>query len=88
MDISTSSVKETLETDSAFSDSVLKDSDLSLLEILRSLQNSGSISEVLNLCALTTSTTGLLNTPNSTTSEEDIQEALMMVFLLRLRRTW
>ena len=36
--VNSSSVKETLETDSSSRDSVLQDSNLSLLEILRSLQ--------------------------------------------------
>ena len=56
----------------SFNDSVLQDTDLSLLEILQSLKNeSGSVSEISNAPLSCTSTAGLINTPTSTTTVED-----------------
>ena len=64
--------KETLEAQSSFNDSVLQNTDLSLLEILQSLQNeSGSVSETSNPPLTCTSTAGLINTPTSMTNVED-----------------
>ena len=64
--------KETSETQSSLSDSVLQNSDLSLLEIFQSLQNErGSLSETLNPPLTCTSTAGLINTPTSSTTVED-----------------
>ena len=48
--------KETLEPDNTSSDSVIQDSDLSLIEIVWSLENkSGFIYKVFSLCRVTTS---------------------------------
>ena len=59
-------------TKSSFNDSVLQNSELSLLEILQSLQNqSGSGSEISNLPLTCTSTAGLISTPTSTNTVED-----------------
>ena len=64
--------KETSESESSFNDSVLQNSDLSLLEILQSLQNkNGSVSEALNPSLTCTSTTGLITLPTSTTTVEN-----------------
>ena len=53
---------KTSETQSTFHDSILGNSDLSLLEILQSLQNeSGSVSEPLVPPSVCTSTAGLVN---------------------------
>ena len=53
--------KETSEAQSSFNDSVLQNSDLSLLGILQSLQNeSGSVSEASNPPMTCTSTAGLI----------------------------
>ena len=58
--------KEASEAQSSFSDSVLQNTDLSLLEILQSLQNErGSFSETSNPPLTCTSTEGLINTPTS-----------------------
>ena len=58
--------------ENSFNDSVLQDTDLSLLEILQSLKNeSGSVSEISNAPLSCTSTAGLINTPTSTTTVED-----------------
>ena len=64
--------KETSEAQSSFNDSVLQNTDLSLLEILKSLQDeSGSVSETSNPPLTCTSTAGLINTLTSTTTVED-----------------
>ena len=64
--------KETLGAQCSFNDSVLQNADLSLLEILQSLQSkSGSVSEAPNAPMTCTSTAGLINTPTSTTTVED-----------------
>ena len=64
--------KETSEAQSSFNDSVLQNSDLSLLKILQSLQSeSRSLSEASNPPMTCTSTAGLINTPTSTTTVED-----------------
>ena len=64
--------KETLEAQCSFNDSVLQNSDLSLLEILQSLQSkSGSVPEAPNLPMTCTSTAGLINTLTSTTTVEN-----------------
>ena len=58
--------------ENSFNDSVLQDTDLSLLEILQSLKNeSGSVSEISNAPLSCASTAGLINTPTSTTTVED-----------------
>ena len=63
--------KENSEAQSSFNDSVLQNYNLSLLETLQSLQNeSGSVSETSHP-PLTCTSTGLINTPTSTTTEED-----------------
>ena len=55
------------ETQSTFHDCILGNSDLSLSEILQSLQNeSGSVSEALVPPSVCTSTAGLVNTSVST----------------------
>ena len=64
--------KKTSEVQSSFNDSVLQNTDLSLLIILQSLQNgSGSVSQKSNPPLICTSTAGLINTPTSTTTIED-----------------
>ena len=64
--------KETSEAQSSFNDSVLQNTDLSLLEILQSLQNeSGSVSETSDPPLTWTSTAGLINIPTSATTIED-----------------
>ena len=64
--------KETLEAQSSFNDSVLQNTDLSLLRILQSQQHeSESVSETSNPPLTCTSTAGLINTPTSTTTVED-----------------
>ena len=65
-------VEETSEAQSSFNNSVLQNSDLSLLEILQSLQNeSGSVSETSNPPLTSISTAGLINAPTSATTVED-----------------
>ena len=67
---------KTSETQSTFHDSILGNSDLSLLEILQSLQNeSGSVSEALVPPSVCTSTAGLVNTSVSTSIVEDVAES-------------
>ena len=64
--------KETSEAQSSFNDNVFQNTDLSLFEVLQSLQNeSGSVSETSNSPLTCTSTAGLINTPTSTTTVED-----------------
>ena len=64
--------KEISETQSFFNDSVLQNFDLSLLDILQSVQaSSGSVSEASNPPLTCTSSAGLINTPTSTTTVED-----------------
>ena len=61
--------KETLEAQFSFNDSVLQNSDLSLLENLQSLQNeSRSVSEASNPPMTCTFIAGLINTLTSTTT--------------------
>ena len=61
--------KETSEAQFSFNDSVLQNSDLSLLENLQSLQNeSRSVSEASNPPMTCTFTAGLINTLTSTTT--------------------
>ena len=63
--------KETSEAQSSFNDSVLQNSDLSLLKILQSLQSeSRSVSQASNP-PMTCTAAGLINTPTSTTTVED-----------------
>ena len=61
--------KETSEAQSSFNDCILQNTDLSLLEILRSVQNeSESVSETLNPSLICTSIASLINTPTSATT--------------------
>ena len=65
-------VKETSEAQSSFNDGALQNCDLSLLEILHSLQDeSGSVAETSNPPLTCTSTASLINTPTSTTTVQD-----------------
>ena len=60
------------ETQCSFDDSVLQNSDLSLLKILHPLQNeNGIVSETSSPSLICASTAGLINTLASTTTVED-----------------
>ena len=64
--------KENSEAQSSFNDTVLQNFDLSLLEILQSLQNEiGRVSEASNPPMTCTSTAGFINTPTGTTTVEN-----------------
>ena len=64
--------KENSEAQSSFNDTILQNFDLSLLEILQSLQNKiGRVSEASNPPMTCTSAAGFINAPTGTTTVEN-----------------